>query len=82
MNGARRFEIWLGFAGVGAIATLLLGVAGQMMARRIGLQELGGIWVGCLASFAGSLAGAVPLAQEGKELKNIKTIDKLKQRGK
>ena len=64
MNGARRFEIWLGFAGVGAIATLLLGVAGQMMARRIGLQELGGIWVGCLASFAGSLAGAVPLAQE------------------
>ena len=29
-----------------------------------GLQELGGIWVGCLASFAGSLAGAVPLAQE------------------
>jgi hypothetical protein len=64
VNGARRFEIWLGFAGVGAIATLLLGVAGQMMARRIGLQELGGIWVGCLASFAGSLAGAVPLAQE------------------
>lgn len=64
MNGARRFEIWLGFAGVGAIATLLLGVAGQLMARRIGLQELGGIWVGCLASFAGSLAGAVPLAQE------------------
>ncbi len=64
MSAARRFEIWLGFAGVGALATLLLGAAGQMMARRIGLQELGGVWIGCLASFAGSLAGAVPLAQE------------------
>ncbi len=64
MSGARRFEVWLGFAGVGAVATLLLGTAGQLMARRIGLQELGGVWIGCLASFAGSLAGAVPLAQE------------------
>lgn len=64
MSGARRFEVWLGFAGVGAVATLLLGTAGQLVARRIGLQELGGVWIGCLASFAGSLAGAVPLAQE------------------
>jgi hypothetical protein len=64
VSGARRFEVWLGFAGVGAVATLLLGTAGQLMARRIGLQELGGVWIGCLASFAGSLAGAVPLAQE------------------
>lgn len=64
MSGARRFEVWLGFAGVGAVATLLLGTAGQLMARRIGLQELDGVWIGCLASFAGSLAGAVPLAQE------------------
>ena len=64
MSGARRFEIWLGFAGVGAVATLLLGAAGQVMARRIGLQDPGAVWIGCLASFAGSLAGAVPLAQE------------------
>ena len=64
MSGARRFEVWLGFAGVGAVATLMLGTAGQLVARRIGLQELGGVWIGCLASFAGSLAGAVPLAQE------------------
>jgi hypothetical protein len=64
VSGARRFEVWLGFAGVGAVATLLLGTAGQLVARRIGLQELGGVWIGCLASFAGSLAGAVPLAQE------------------
>jgi len=62
---ARRFEIWLGFAGVGSVATLLLGAVGQMLARRMGLMDSAGeIWVGCLASFAGSLAGAVPLAQE------------------
>jgi hypothetical protein len=64
VNGARRFEIWLGFAGVGAVASLMLVVVGQVMARRIGLEAMGGIWAGCLASFAGSLAGAVPLAQE------------------
>lgn len=64
MSGARRAEIWLGFAGVGAVATLLLGAAGQVLARRLGLADPGGIWIGCLASFAGSLAGAVPLAQE------------------
>lgn len=64
MSGARRFEIWLGFAGVGAVATLLLGAAGQVMAGRMGLEDLGAVWIGCLASFAGSLAGAVPLAQE------------------
>ncbi|MEO7794806.1 MAG: hypothetical protein ABIV06_08540, partial [Thermoanaerobaculia bacterium] len=56
---------WLGFAGVAAVATLLLGAIGQVMARRMGLIDpLGSIWLGCLASFAGSLAGAVPLAQE------------------
>lgn len=64
MNGGRRFEIWLGFAGVGAVASLVLIAAGQWIARQAGMDALGGIWAGCLASFAGSLAGAVPLAQE------------------
>jgi hypothetical protein len=65
VSAARRFEIWLGFAGVAAVATLLLGAVGQVVARRLGwMDAAGSIWVGSLASFAGSLAGAVPLAQE------------------
>ncbi len=62
---ARKTEIWLSFAGVGAAATLALGVLGQVVAAKLGVPEAGSsIWAGCLASFAGSLAGAVPLAQE------------------
>ena len=65
MTGARKTEIWLGFAGVGAAATLALGVLGQVVAAKLGVPEAGSsIWAGCLASFAGSLAGALPLAQE------------------
>lgn len=65
MTGARKPEIWLGFAGVGAAATLVLGVLGQVVAAKLGVPETGSsIWAGCLASFAGSLAGALPLAQE------------------
>lgn len=65
MTEARKWEIWLGFAGVGAIATLTLGLLGQVVAARLGVPEAGSsIWAGCLASFAGSLAGALPLAQE------------------
>ncbi len=65
MTEARRSEIWLGFAGVGAVATLALGVLGQIAAAKLGAPDAGSsIWAGCLASFAGSLAGAVPLAQE------------------
>ncbi len=65
MTGARKAEIWLGFAGVGAVATLALGVLGQVVAAKWGVPEAGSsIWAGCLASFAGSLAGALPLAQE------------------
>ena len=65
MTGARKPEIWLGFAGVGAAATLALGVLGQVVAAKLGVPEIGSsIWAGCLASFAGSLAGALPLAQE------------------
>jgi hypothetical protein len=62
---ARKSEIWLGFAGVGAVATLALGALGQVAAARLGVPEAGSsVWAGCLASFAGSLAGALPLAQE------------------
>jgi len=70
VTGARRLEIWLGFAGVGSAATVLLGTLGQVVAGRMGMPEAGGVWAGCLASLAGSLAGAVPLAQEiaGREL--------------
>ena len=65
MTGARKPEIWLGFAGVGAAATLALGFLGQVVAAKLGVPETGSsIWAGCLASFAGSLAGALPLAQE------------------
>ena len=65
MNGARTSEIWLGFAGVGAAATLALCLLGQVVAAQLGVPEAGSsIWAGCLASFAGSLAGALPLAQE------------------
>ncbi|MDQ1348353.1 MAG: hypothetical protein QG573_1727 [Acidobacteriota bacterium] len=65
MTVARKTEIWLSFAGVGAAATLALGVLGQVMAAKLGVPEGGSsIWAGCLASFAGSLAGALPLAQE------------------
>lgn len=65
MTVARKTEIWLSFAGIGAAATLALGVLGQMMAAKLGVPEAGSsIWAGCLASFAGSLAGALPLAQE------------------
>ena len=65
MIEARKSEIWLGFAGVGATATLALGALGQIAAAKLGVPEAGSsIWAGCLASFAGSLAGAVPLAQE------------------
>lgn len=65
MTEARKSVIWLGFAGVGAIATLILGLLGQVVAARLGVPEAGSsIWAGCLASFAGSLAGALPLAQE------------------
>lgn len=70
MTAARKLEIWLGFAGVGSAAAFLLGVLGQVVAGRLGMPETGGVWAGCLASLAGSLAGAVPLAQEiaGREL--------------
>ena len=65
MTVARKTEIWLSFAGVGAAATLALGVLGQVMAAKLGVPEAGSsIWAGCLASFAGSLAGALPLSQE------------------
>lgn len=70
MKGARKLAIWLGFAGVGSAATVLLGALGQVVAGRLGMLETGGVWAGCLASLAGSLAGAVPLAREiaGREL--------------
>lgn len=65
MTEARKSEIWLGFAGVGALATLALGALGQIAAAKLGVPDAGSsVWAGCLASFAGSLAGAVPLAQE------------------
>ncbi|MEO8196465.1 MAG: hypothetical protein ABI689_07055 [Thermoanaerobaculia bacterium] len=65
MTGARRLDIWLGFAGVAAAATVVLGFAGRFAAAQAGLSDAtSGIWAGCLASFAGSLAGAVPLARE------------------
>jgi hypothetical protein len=65
LTAVRRAEIWLGFAGVGAAATLVLGVVGQVVAAKWGMPGAGSsVWAGCLASFAGSLAGAVPLAQE------------------
>jgi hypothetical protein len=62
---ARTAEIWLGFAAIGAAATVALGLAGQVVAAKMGMPDAGcSIWAGCLASFAGSLAGALPLAQE------------------
>lgn len=65
MTEARKVEVWLGFAGVGAAATIALGALGQLVATKLGVPEtVSSIWAGCLASFAGSLAGALPLAQE------------------
>ena len=65
MTETRKTEIWLGFAGVGAVATLALGALGQIAMAKMGIPEAGSsVWAGCLASFAGSLAGALPLAQE------------------
>ena len=65
MTEARISGVWLGFAGVGAVATLALGALGQVAAAKLGVPEAGSsVWAGCLASFAGSLAGALPLAQE------------------
>ncbi len=61
----RKTEVWLGFAGLAAGATLALGALGQVVAAKLAVPDVGGsIWAGCLASFAGSLAGAVPLAQQ------------------
>lgn len=65
MTEVRISEVWLGFAGVGAAATLALAAVGQVAAAKLGVPEAGSsVWAGCLASFAGSLAGALPLAQE------------------
>ena len=65
MTEARSSGVWLGFAGVGAVATLALGALGQVAAAKLGMPQAGSsVWAGCLASFAGSLAGALPLAQE------------------
>lgn len=65
MTVARSSGVWLGFAGVGAVATLALGALGQVAAAKLGMPQAGSsVWAGCLASFAGSLAGALPLAQE------------------
>ena len=65
MTEVRKPEIWLGFAGIAAASTVALGVLGQAVAAKLGLSQAGGsVWAGCLASFAGSLAGALPLAQE------------------
>lgn len=64
MTEARTSEIWLGFAGVGAVATLVIGTLGQYAARQWGVGGAGSVWAGCFASLLGSLAGAVPLSQE------------------
>ena len=47
------------------MATVALGAMGQIVAGRMGMPDASSsVWAGCLASFAGSLAGALPLAQE------------------
>jgi len=52
---------WLGFAGWNAVVAGALGFAGQSLAAP---EAAGAVWVGTLASFAGALAGSVPLAAE------------------
>ncbi|MEO8276122.1 MAG: hypothetical protein ABI639_07865 [Thermoanaerobaculia bacterium] len=64
MTAPDRFAIWAGFAGAGGLATVALAVLGQMGAARMGVPgAAASVWLGCLASFAGSLAGALPLTQ-------------------
>lgn len=52
--------IWLGFAACGLLGTLASGVAGTMVASPEAREA---VWIGCLASWLGGLAGSVPLAR-------------------
>jgi hypothetical protein len=52
---------WLGFAGWNTAAAAAIGGAAQLL---VGPDETGAVWAGTLASFAGALAGSVPLAAE------------------
>jgi hypothetical protein len=52
---------WWGFAGWNALAATAIGFAGQAVAAP---EQAGAVWAGTLASFAGALAGSVPLARE------------------
>jgi hypothetical protein len=52
---------WLGFAGWNAVAAGAIGFAGQAL---VAPAAAGAVWAGTLASFAGALAGSVPLAAE------------------
>ena len=52
---------WFEFAGLNAIATVAIGCIGQ---ATVAVPYAGAVWAGALASFAGALAGSVPLARE------------------
>ncbi len=52
---------WLEFAALNAIATVAIGCIGQ---AALAAPYAGAVWAGALASFAGALAGSVPLAKE------------------
>jgi hypothetical protein len=52
---------WLEFAALNAAATVAIGCIGQ---AAVAAPNAGAVWAGALASFAGALAGSVPLARE------------------
>lgn len=52
---------WLGFIGWSALAAAGVGFVGRALA---GEAAAGAIWMGAAASFAGGIAGSLPLAAE------------------
>ncbi len=57
---ARAVGIWLGFAACGLLGTMASGALGLLVATP---GTPGAIWIGCLASWLGGLAGSMPLAR-------------------
>lgn len=54
-------RIWLGFAALSAVAAAVTGAVGHSL---VAPEAVGAVWAGAAASFAGALAGSVPLAAE------------------
>ena len=52
---------WIEFAALNAVATVAIGCVGQ---AAVAAPYASAVWAGALASFAGALAGSVPLARE------------------